>query len=198
MTPPGTTLTGTRALVRIAMFAAIIAALGLIPKIDLPFAGGVPITAQTLGVMLAGVVLGPRHGAACVLLFIAVVALGMPVLAGGRGGLAVFQGPTVGFLLGWLPGVVVTGLAFQALRRLPVAVGAAIASVVGGIVVIYACGIVGLSVIAQMPLARAATISLGFIPGDLIKAVVVGLLTAGLPAGALARGEAPAPGARGA
>lgn len=181
------TPTGTRALVRIAMFAAIIAVLGLIPKIDLPFAGGVPITAQTLGVMLAGVVLGPRYGAACILLFIAIVALGMPVLAGGRGGLAVFQGPTVGFLLGWLPGVVVTGLAFQALRRMPVAAGAAIASIIGGIVVIYACGIVGLSLVAQMPLARAATISLGFIPGDLIKAVVVGLLAAGLPAGTLAR-----------
>ncbi|MXQ14879.1 biotin transporter BioY, partial [Microvirga makkahensis] len=117
----------TRSLVRIALFAAIIAALGLLPKFDLPFAGGVPITAQTLGVMLAGVLLGPRQGAAAVLLVIFVVALGAPILAGGRGGLGVFAGPTVGFLLGWLPGAFVTGLVFHALpKRLPVGVSAAV------------------------------------------------------------------------
>jgi biotin transport system substrate-specific component len=184
MTPPS-----TRTIVRIAMFAAIIAILGLIPRIDLPIAGGVPITAQTLGVMLCGVILGARHGAAAVLLFIAVVALGMPFLAGGRGGLGVFQGPTVGFLIGWLPGVVVTGLAFAALSRLPVTAAAALASVLGGIVVVYACGIVGLSLITGMGLGKAALASLTFIPGDLIKAVLVGLLAASLPGRVLAPGR---------
>ena len=48
-----------RTVARVALFAALIAALGLIPQITLPFAGGVPITAQTLGVMLAGLILGP-------------------------------------------------------------------------------------------------------------------------------------------
>jgi biotin transport system substrate-specific component len=179
------TPTGTRALVRVALFAAIIAVLGLIPRIDLPIAGGVPITAQTLGVMLAGVILGARLGAAAVLLFIAVVALGMPFLAGGRGGLGVFAGPTVGFLLGWIPGVVVTGLAFRALRGLPVAVAGALASVAGGIVAVYACGIVGLSLVTGMPIARAALASVVFFPGDLIKAALVGLLAASLPRSAL-------------
>ena len=77
----------TRDLVRIALFAAVIGALGLLPKFDLPLAGGVPITAQSLGVMLAGIFLGPRNGALAVLLFLFVVALGVPLLAGGRGGL---------------------------------------------------------------------------------------------------------------
>lgn len=60
----------TRDLVRIALFAAIIGALGLLPKFDLPVAGGVPITAQSMGAMLAGVFLGPRKGALAVLLFL--------------------------------------------------------------------------------------------------------------------------------
>lgn len=175
------TAPSTRSIVRIAMFAAIIAILGLIPRIDLPIAGGVPITAQTLGVMLCGVILGARQGAAAVLLFIAVVALGMPFLAGGRGGLGVFQGPTVGFLVGWLPGVIVTGFTFQALARMPVVAAGALASIVGGIAVVYACGIVGLSWVTGMPLAKAALASVVFIPGDLIKAVLVGLLAASLP-----------------
>ena len=83
----------------IALFAALIAALGLVPKFDL--ASGVPITAQSMGVMLAGTILGARRGALAVLLVLFLVALGLPLLAGGRGGLGVFAGPTVGFLIGW-------------------------------------------------------------------------------------------------
>lgn len=173
----------TRSLVRIALFAAIIAALGLLPKFDLPFAGGVPITAQTLGVMLAGVLLGPRQGAAAVLLVIFVVALGAPLLAGGRGGLGVFVGPTVGFLLGWLPGAYVTGLIFQSLPRAwPTGLSAALAAFIGGVIVIYAFGIVGLSMISGMPLTQAALASLVFLPGDIVKAVATGVVAAATPA----------------
>jgi len=173
----------TRSLVRIALFAAIIAALGLLPKFDLPFAGGVPITAQTLGVMLAGVLLGPRQGAAAVLLVIFVVALGVPVLAGGRGGLGVFVGPTVGFLLGWLPGAYVTGWVFQGLpKRLPVGLSATAAAFIGGVIVIYAFGIVGLSLISGMSLTQSAIASLVFLPGDVVKAVATGIVTAATPA----------------
>lgn len=177
----------TRALVRIALFAAIIAALGLLPKIDLPFAGGVPVTAQTLGVMLAGVLLGPRQGAAAVLLLIAVVALGAPLLAGGRGGLGVFFGPTVGFLLGWIPGVIVTGLTFRALSWLPTGVAAAAASILGGVVVIYACGITGLALMTGMPLSKAALASLAFLPGDLLKAIATGAVAGSIPSSARLR-----------
>ena len=59
----------------IALFAALIAVLGLIPRFDL--ASGVPITAQSLGVMLCGTVLGARKGALAVLLFLLLVALGL-------------------------------------------------------------------------------------------------------------------------
>jgi biotin transport system substrate-specific component len=173
----------TRSLVRIALFAAIIAALGLLPKFDLPFAGGVPITAQTLGVMLAGVLLGPRQGAAAVLLVILVVALGVPILAGGRGGLGVFVGPTVGFLVGWLPGAYVTGLVFHALpKRLPVGLSATLAALIGGVIVIYAFGIVGLSMISGMPITQSAMASLVFLPGDILKAIATGVVAAATPA----------------
>ena len=57
----------------IALFAALIAALGLLPAMMLP--GGVPITAQSLGIMLCGTVLGARRGALAVLLFLLLVAL---------------------------------------------------------------------------------------------------------------------------
>ena len=71
-----------RSLTHIALFAALIAVLGLVPKIDL--AAGVPITAQSLGIMLCGTVLGAKRGALAVLLFLALVAAGLPLLSGGR------------------------------------------------------------------------------------------------------------------
>jgi biotin transport system substrate-specific component len=160
--------------------------LGLVPKFDLPFTAGVPITAQTLGVMLAGVVLGPRQGALAVLLFILVVALGAPLLAGGRGGLGVFAGPTVGFLVGWIPGVIVTGLVFHALKNVPAGVAAAVASVVGGVLAIYAVGIPVLAWKTGMSVMQATLASAGFLPGDLLKAIATGFVAAALPASARA------------
>ena len=83
-----------------AMFAAIVAVLGLMPPIPLPFIP-VPITLQTMGVMLAGSFLGKRLGFLSMLLVVVIVLLGVPILSGGRGGLAVLTGPTGGFFIVW-------------------------------------------------------------------------------------------------
>ncbi|MDN6350660.1 MAG: biotin transporter BioY, partial [Yaniella sp.] len=68
-----------RDLARIAVFAALTAGLGLLGSFTV--VGAVPITLQTLGVMLAGVVLGPWRGSASMALLILGVALGLPLLA---------------------------------------------------------------------------------------------------------------------
>jgi len=159
----------SRAIVRIALLAAVIATLGMLPSIVLPV--GVPITAQTLGVMLAGIILGPRDGALAVLLFLFVVLLGAPFLSGGRGGLGVLFGPTVGFLLGFVPAAFVSGLVMARLKTLPVFAAALVAAIMGGIVVVYACGVVGLMAMAKMSVLQALAASAVFVPGDLLKAL---------------------------
>lgn len=166
------------ALVRIALFAAIIAVLGLLPKIDLPIAAGVPVTAQTLGVMLAGLILGPRHGALAVLLFLLIVALGMPFLAGGRGGLGVFFGPTGGFLFGWIAGAFLTGVLTQ--HGPQNFWRALLACIVGGIAAIYVFGIPWLAIVSGMGLAKAATASLIFLPGDILKALAAAFVASSM------------------
>ena len=120
-----------RSLVFIAVFAALIAALGLLPTFYL--ASGIPLTAQTLGVMLCGTILGARRGALAVLLFLVLVAIGLPLLAGGRGGLGVFTTPWAGFLFGFPVAAFVTGLVMERLRGPRVPVAAGIAALVGGI-----------------------------------------------------------------
>jgi len=181
-----------RTLVQIALYAAIIAVLGLLPRFDIPLAGGVPITAQSMGIMLAGVMLGAWRGALAVTLFLFVVALGAPLLAGGRGGLGVFCGPSVGFLLGYPVAAFAAGLIMQRFRNQPVLPVALIAAVIGGIVVLYPLGIVGMSTLGSLAPLDAAKACLIFIPGDTIKAVLVALVAQtvarGYPEALISRG----------
>ena len=162
-------------LARIAVFAALIAALGL-PGTLTPFGNAVPITAQTLGVMLAGALLGAWRGAAACVVFLVLVAAGLPLLAGGRGGLGVFTGPSAGYLIGWPIGAFVIGLLTA--RMLPnyrLWLGIVI-NIVGGILVIYAIGIPVQAARVGSGLLAVVQSSVQFLPGDLVKVVVAAIV----------------------
>ena len=171
-----------RDLALIAVFAALIAALGLIGPLY-PFGVAVPVTAQTLGVMLAGLVLGPRRGALAVLVFLALVAVGLPLLSGGRGGLGVFTGPSAGFLIGWVPGALVAGLLGQLRGERAALASLLVAAVIGGIVVIYAVGVPVLAWRTHVSLSKAFTLSWVYLPGDLVKAVIAAVVARGVERG---------------
>lgn len=178
-----------RNLTHIALFAALIAVLGLVPKIDLPL--GVPVTAQSLGVMLCGTILGAKRGALAVLLFLLLVAVGLPLLSGGRGGIGVFATPSVGFLLGFPVTAFVAGWIVERLP-LPVGIAAGIGAFAGGVVVLYAFGTAGMAVMLDKTMAEAALLNLPFLAGDVIKVVLAGLVTQAIararPGALLSRG----------
>lgn len=165
---------------RVAVSAALIVALTLVPGLYL-FGGAVPITLQTLGITLAATMLGPWRGAAAVLTYLALIAVGLPVATGFRGGLGVFAGPTGGFLVGFVPMVLLVGLlARLALSRLH---GTALtlglfAAAVAGLPVLYAVGVPWLAAVAGMPLQTAAASVAVFLPGDLAKAAVAAVVSA--------------------
>lgn len=167
-----------RNLTLIALFAALIAVLGLIPKFTLGF--GVPITGQSLGIMLCGTVLGAKRGALAVLLFVLLVALGLPLLAGGRGGLGLFLSPTAGFLIGFPIAAFVTGFIVEKWRGPSLGVVAAIAAMIGGILVLYIFGVLGMALVLKKTLPEAALLITAFIPGDILKAVIAGAVTSAL------------------
>ncbi|WP_026959326.1 MULTISPECIES: biotin transporter BioY [Aliagarivorans] len=175
--------------VYIALFAALVAALGLTPRIYLGF--GVPITVQTVGVMLCGSMLGAKRGALAMLLFLLVMSAGLPVVAGGLGGLGMFVSVTGGFLVGWPFAAFVTGLIVEKWRGPSLAVVATIASMVGGILVMYVFGVIGMSIVLEKTLLESTLLVLAFVPGDIVKAVVAGTLTAAIykarPASVLSR-----------
>lgn len=171
----------SRDLALVATFAGVVAALGLVPAF-VPPGFTVPVTAQSLGVMLAGAVIGARRGFWAVALLLVLVAVGLPLLAGGRGGLGVFGTPSVGFLLGWPVAAAVVGWLTErggARYRLPWGV---VANLVGGIVVLYACGIAGIALVAHLSVAAATASVWIFLPGDLVKVVVGAVVARGVHA----------------
>lgn len=161
----------TRDLVAIALFAAITAALGVFPPLTIPVIG-VPVTAQSMGALLAGAIIGSRRGGLAILVFLLLVAAGLPLLAGGRGGFGVFLGPSGGFLLAWPLVAFTTGLLYERYwSRLGFA-SASLILLVTGIVLLYPIGIAWIALIAGVPILGAATASAAFIPGDIVKIAI--------------------------
>jgi len=144
--------------------------------IPLPFSP-VPVTGQTLAVLLIGALLGSRRGSLCLLTYLAEGAAGLPVFQAGNGGPAYMAGPTGGYLIGFVAAAYVTGwLAEKGWDR---QVGATLMAMLLGNAVIYACGLPWLALFVR---AKGA-LSLGlypFIPGDLLKLALATML---LPSG---------------
>ena len=82
----------TRDMVFVALFAALTAACAVFPPFQAPFVPA-PIIVQNIGVMLAGSILGAKRGGLSLLLFVVLVALGLPLLTGWKGGFGVILGP---------------------------------------------------------------------------------------------------------
>lgn len=169
-------LFAARDLAQIAVFAALIAAMGLTPAIQVG-SGGVPITLQTLGVMLAGAILGPWKGLASVGVFQILVAANLPLLSGGRGGVSYFYATaSAGYLWGWLPGALVIGwLCRTALPAFKLYL-TGLYTIIGGVLVIHLAGIIGMMIIGKMALWAAIVADAAFLPGDIAKAVLTVLV----------------------
>lgn len=165
-----------RDLAQIAVFAALIIALGLPGQISIG-SSGVPITLQSLGVMLAGALLGPKKGPLAVLTVIA-VGFALPVLAGGRTSYASLVSPTAGFLVGWVAAAAVIGwFSVRMLPRHRLLQGIGI-NILGGIVVMYVFGIAGMMLRGDMTVAAATAANVVYLPGDLLKALVTAAVAA--------------------
>lgn len=171
---------GPRDLSLIAVFAALLAALTLVPAIPVgPL--GVPITLQTLGVSLVALTLGSLRGTGAVLLYVVVGLAGVPVFAKFSGGLGVLAGPTAGYLVAFplaalLAGALAT-LVLRRTRRMRV-LWLFLAATAGSVLVTHPLGILGMSLNAHLPLGQAALIDLAYWPGDVVKNLIAASLAA--------------------
>jgi biotin transport system substrate-specific component len=122
--------------------------------------------------MLAGTLLGARRGVAAVASFELLTFAGLPLLAGGRGGIAPLFGPSAGYLIGWIPGVLVIGLLARPSARGYHLGRALAANLIGGIAVVYAVGIPVAAWWFHSHVVAIAVSTVQFLPGDLAKAVI--------------------------
>jgi biotin transport system substrate-specific component len=155
--------------------ASLVVALSAQLAIRLPFSP-VPITGQTLAVLLVGALLGSRRGAMSMLAYLAQGIAGLPVFAQGASGIAYLAGPTGGYLIGFVAAAYITG--WLAERGWDRHVGTTALAMLAGNLAIYAVGLSWLS----LYIGRQA-IALGLLPyaaGDVLKLALAAL---SLPAG---------------
>lgn len=149
------------------LMAALTAVLAYV-RLPVPWSP-VPVSGQSLAVMLAGALLGPRLGALSQAVYVLLGAIGLPVYAGGMGGLPVLLGPTGGYLFGFVLGAYVTGrVAGKAGMFRPARL--VLAFVLGGVVAVYVPGVVQLALVTGTTLRQAVVLgALPFLPGDGLK-----------------------------
>ena len=152
----------------LAMTIGLVALVVASAYVSVPLPGSpVPMTMQSLAVLMAGIWAGPVVGAAAIATYLGLAALGLPVLAGGAvaPGLMLLAKPTFGFLVGFLVGAWVAGFVF---RRMGGTVLAALAALTLGHVVIFGAGVAYL--MAFMSWTQAIAIGvLPFMAGTVVK-----------------------------
>jgi biotin transport system substrate-specific component len=152
---------------RSMVYASLMAALTAVGAyIAIPI-GPVPIVLQNLFVMLTGLLLGSRWGLISIGIYLLAGAVGLPVFAGGTGGIAKFLGPTGGYLIGFAAAVYLIGLISERGRG---SVVVDVLAMLAGSLVIYGIGVGWLKVVTSMSLAKAASVGmLPFLLGDALK-----------------------------
>lgn len=152
-------------MVFVALFAALIC-------VAAPFSiqvGPIPITLATFAVMLSGALLGGKRGMVAVCVYILIGAVGLPVFSGFKGGFGVLGGPTGGYIIGYIPLALITGI----FANMNTKFNRAVVSVIGmiiGTAALYTFGTVWFMIISKSSLANAlALCALPFLPGDAVK-----------------------------
>lgn len=140
-------------------------------SVRLPFSP-VPITGQTLSVLLVGAVLGSRRGVLSAITYLIQGIVGLPVFAGGTSGIAHLLGPTGGYLVGFVAAAYLTGKLAQ--RGWDRRVATTFLAMLLGNLVLYVLGLSWLSIFV----GARKVLQLGLyphIPGDLAKLIIAAL-----------------------
>ena len=157
-----------RMTVHASLLAALIAAGAYI---SIPI-GPVPIVLQNMFVLLAGLLLGSRWGLAAVAVYLLAGACGLPVFAGGTGGIGRFAGPTGGYLFGYLPAVFIVGLLSKYEKTALDVIG-----MILGTLIIYSVGVTWLQLITGMPFSKALAVGMyPFLIGDALKIAAAAII----------------------
>ena len=163
-----------RKMVFASLFASMMA-VGAYIEIPIP-ASPVPITLQTLFVLLAGAILGARWGTLSVIVYFLLGIAGLPVFSGGSSGLGMIFGPTGGFLIGFIFGTFAIGYVSDRFGTEKISLN--IVSMLAGLFIIYVFGILQLMNVADLSLSQAIALGIiPYLPGAIIKLVTAAVIS---------------------
>ncbi|MBD3182678.1 biotin transporter BioY [Candidatus Poribacteria bacterium] len=146
-------------------------------RIPLPFTP-VPVTLQVFMVLLSGTILGSFFGGASMLIYIISGTAGVPWFNGFAGGYGVISGITGGYIIGFIPAVMITGWLTDKYKNFG-KVNAQLMLMSLGVFIIYAFGALHFSFVTRSGFTRTFTMAvLPFIPVDLIKATIAAGISA--------------------
>lgn len=156
-----------------ALLFAVLTAVGATVSFPLPFSP-VPVTLQTLAVVLAGAMLGPLWGAVSQIAYVGAGISGLPVFANGTAGVGILLGPTGGYLVGFILAAWVAGLFTRPGATWP----RLFSGLVLAHVVVFICGLSHLMLFTDNSLATAVSLGLvPFLPGLSVKVLAsIGIL----------------------
>lgn len=165
----------TKMLILTALFAAL-TAVGAFIKIPFLYSA---ITLQFFFTALAGVLLGAKYGALSQLVYVALGLLGLPIFTSG-GGFGYFLYPTCGFLIGLIPAAWVIGK----LTAGSLSLWRILLASLAGLAVLYLVGLPYMAFILNVYMGKGLSTwavfmagMIPFLPGDMVKILVVGVLS---------------------
>lgn len=168
-----------RSMVFTALFAALIC-------VAAPFSipvGPIPISLATFAIYLTGAILGGKRGVIATFVYIMIGAVGLPVFSGFRSGFGALFGPTGGYIIGYIPLVLITGIFAEMNTK---KINRAVVTVIGMILAtaaLYTFGTIWFMIVSGNDLVTSLkTCVLMFIPGDAIKIVCTAALSVPLKA----------------
>ena len=136
--------------------------------------GPVPIVLQNMFVLLAGIILGPVWGLACVGIYLLIGLVGLPVFSGGGSGIGRLFGPTGGYLLGYLPAVFVTASISKGLGK---KMSSDIIAMLIGSLIVYAAGVPWLKIVTSMTYEKALAVGMyPFLIPDALKIIAAAFI----------------------
>ncbi|WP_052663610.1 biotin transporter BioY [Psychromicrobium lacuslunae] len=173
---------GAQDLSLIAVFAALLVVVAVVPPIQIGNLLSVPLTLQTLVVTLSALLLGVSRSFAAVGLYVLLGLVGLPIFAGFRGGIGLLAGPTAGYIIAFplmalAVGALATLIVRRAWRLAPLLF--VLAGIIG-LLISHLLGIIGMMINGKLPLDKAIAADVIFVPGDLVKIVLATVLALAL------------------
>ncbi|MGL4847538.1 MAG: biotin transporter BioY [Clostridium sp.] len=160
----------TKNLIICSLFAAIVS---ILAQISIPLPGSVPLTMQTLGVGLCGILLGSKKGFISILIYVMLGAIGAPIFANFTGGIGIILGPTGGFILSFpIMAFIIGFISERTDKKALIFIG-----IIFSVLITYTIGVLQFSLITNSSIYKSILVCVApFVVTDLLKSILIVLV----------------------